>query len=158
MGETIINGGDWAIGISSNGWSPSAYTVPFYSFKTTNINVSYCDKLCALGYSDYGVSGKYINIPCIGAYNNYWYIRVPKNELVTEDVAGLKIWLKDNPLKVAYKLTKPYYELIKPNVGLLNAEQGLYLNISDSVVPVVNHQDLCTLKLNHYFIPSFYYI
>ena len=64
--------------------------------------------------------------------------------------------IKKNPINVVYELANPYYELVKPNVGLLNAEQGLYLNISDSVVPVVNHQDLCTLKLN-YLLPNVEY-
>ena len=67
-----------------------------------------------------------------------------------------KNWLKANPVTLVYELANPYYELVKPNVGLLNAEQGLYLNISDSVVPVVNHQDLCTLKLN-YLLPNVQY-
>jgi hypothetical protein len=87
-----------------------------------------------------------------GGQDNYRFRLNPEGTTVEEAVA----WLKANPVTIVYELANPYYELVKPNVGLLNTEQGLYLNISDSVVPVVNHQDLCTLKLN-YLLPNVEY-
>ena len=99
-----------------------------------------------------------INEECLltsGVASNV-HVILNKSRLVYDNVEGVKAWLKANPITLVYELANPYYELVKPNVGLLNAEQGLYLNISDSVVPVVNHQDLCTLKLN-YLLPNVEY-
>ena len=77
-------------------------------------------------------------------------IRLVGNQDTTLDMLSKK------PTTVVYKLRNPYYELVKPNVGLLNAKQGLYLSISDSVVPINYQFDLCTTKLN-YLLPNTQY-
>ena len=105
---------------------------------------------------DFAIEADYEHIKPYSSTSTTIGLRVLKSRLVTEDVEGFEAWLKVNPVILTYELRVPYYELVKPNVGLLNAEQGLYLNISDSVVPVVNHQDLCTLKLN-YLLPNVEY-
>ena len=84
------------------------------------------------------------------------HIAINKSNLTSNDNIGIKNYIRHNPITVVYELANPHYELIKPNVGLLNAEQGLYLNISDSKVPVIVQRDLCRMKLN-YLLPNVEY-
>ena len=84
------------------------------------------------------------------------HIIINTSKLISNDIVGIKNYIRHNPITVVYELANPHYELIKPNVGLLNAEQGLYLNISDSKVPVLVQQDLCRMKLN-YLLPNVEY-
>ena len=95
------------------------------------------------------------NYECIGGYpedysqvgaRSYITVKLKKESMVTDE---FRAWLEAKPIIVVYELANPYYELVKPNVGLLNAGQGLYLSISDSVVPINYQFDLCTTKLNY---------
>ena len=105
---------------------------------------------------DFAIEADYEHIKPYSSTSTTIGIRVLKSRLISEDVAGFEAWLKANPIILVYELRAPYYELLQENVGLVDAEQGLYLNILDSVVPVVNTQDLCTMKLN-YLLPNVQY-
>ena len=169
----------WTIGLVESGWEQSTDYIGFYTYylsdgnKISNINVNriiYTNifDVCETDGGQIVVGANCNNREMFGRdcntdsnfkllpYINYFVVRLHKDRLESVDKPGINNWLKANNLTVVYELNNPYYELVKPNVGLLNAEQGLYLNISDSVVPVVNHQDLCTIKLN-YLLPNVQY-
>jgi len=182
MGIITYDGSDdeahWSYGLIENGWEQDENYHAFYNYYTynkyslwekliTKNSIIYCENLSTYGYNylnstQVSVDGIRTEGVSIGWHNvngydyHYMTIRIHKDKLTTIDSAGFKTWLKANPITIVYERANPYYELVKPNVGLLNAEQGLYLNILDSVVPVVNHQDLCTLKLN-YLLPNVEY-
>jgi hypothetical protein len=175
MMEIIFNGdnnGKWRYGDIEYGWTQNDYR-GFYCYGVNdnklpllkNSGIGYCNKLCTV-QAPLEITGEGFRTKI---NDMYLTIRIHKDKFLKEDLGiqpdangfiayeeAFKSWLQANPITVVHELANPYYELVKPNVGLLNAEQGLYLNISDSIVPVVNHQDLCTLKLN-YLLPNVEY-
>lgn len=53
---------------------------------------------------------------------DYLHFRISKSKLATQDAAGFKAWLRDNPIKVLYQLKNPTVEIVDSctdlNIGI----------------------------------------
>ena len=63
------------------------------------------------------------------------YFRIPKSYLSTQDVAGFRKYLQQNPATVVYELAKPTYETISNDSILCDSYVNGHLDV-DSVVPI----------------------
>ena len=64
------------------------------------------------------------------------YIRIKKDKLSTQDLAGFKQYLQQNPITVVYELAQPTQEIISTNDNLLlDSYTNGHLDV-DSVVPI----------------------
>lgn len=64
------------------------------------------------------------------------YIRIKKDKLSTQDLAGFKQYLQQNPITVVYELAQPTQEIISTNDNLLlDSYANGHLDV-DSVIPI----------------------
>lgn len=64
------------------------------------------------------------------------YIRIKKDKLSTQDLAGFKQYLQQNPITVVYELAQPTQEIISTNDNLLlDSYTNGHLDV-DSVIPI----------------------
>ena len=105
-----------------------------YNWGTYTGNESISDKIPS--YSD-----KYLLNNDVFGYTNdniqaSKYFRIPKSYLTTQDVAGFKKYLQQNPITVVYELKTPTQEIISTNDNLLlDSYTNGHLDV-DSVVPI----------------------
>lgn len=93
-----------------------------------------CDKFYEVMY-DYA-TGNRGDTSGIATINTRILLSIPKAKLSTQDLAGFKQWLQQNPITVAYKLTTPIQEIISTNDNLiLDSYTNGHLDV-DTVVPI----------------------
>lgn len=71
----------------------------------------------------------------IYANDNTIQICINKSKLETQDVAGIKKWLQNNPVTIVYELAAPYEEKVSDNKFLCEIANGSTLHL-DSNIPV----------------------
>lgn len=69
---------------------------------------------------------------------NVIVLRVPKEDLVSCDIVGLKEWLKNNPITIFYKLAEPIIEEL-PNSIILQGFDDTTMYIENSITPIVTY-------------------
>ena len=166
----------WNYGYTEHGWGQGDY-MSFYTYGNQGGNYYllkplkpngkiYCNDIIAIpgNKNDYNTNLEHIQ--GLRSSGSYLTIRIYKDRILSADEyvgvdpddaalnvyrQGITNWFAKNPLRIIHELNKPQYELIKENVGLLNVEQGVYLTITDSIIPVITKQDLCTMKLNYLY-------
>lgn len=110
------------------------FSIEMPSKKAGTFNII-CDKM-SIGSLDGNFEN--INTECIsghpvGVAINIW---AKKGKLATQDLAGFKTWLQQNPITVAYELETPTQEIISTNDNLLlDSYTNGHLDV-DSVVPI----------------------
>lgn len=110
------------------------FSIEMPSKKAGTFNII-CDKM-SIGSLDGNFEN--INTECIsghpvGVAINIW---AKKGKLATQDLAGFKIWLQQNPLTVVYELATPTQEIISTNDNLLlDSYANGHLDV-DSVIPI----------------------
>ena len=98
--------------------------------RTKGNRISLCDKFSNL---DSGTAEK-----CVTA-NEIIYIQILKAKLQTQDIAGFKQWLQQNPVTVVYQLVEPTYEEVEYNDTKLFIESFKNSTLSyNSNVPVTS--------------------
>lgn len=137
-GETILNGDE--------NWSPlnlnyyNNKNIVYTHINKPNVSISkrdeitiISDKLQGLTYNSTYAS-KSNGIEGISSGNDYkLYLFIDKNKLPTEDVNGLKEWLRDNNIKVVYELENPIYEPIKSELSINLFEGTTHISNSSTI-------------------------
>lgn len=110
------------------------FSIEMPSKKAGTFNII-CDKM-SIGSLDGNFEN--INTECIsghpvGVAINIW---AKKGKLATQDLAGFKTWLQQNPITVAYELETPTQEVISTNDNLLlDSYVNGHLDV-DTVIPI----------------------
>ncbi|MBY6838618.1 hypothetical protein HYH46_14605, partial [Clostridium botulinum] len=107
-------------------------TIAFY-FSPNNKNIEYTsiisDKFMTAKIEDYRVNDVE-SISCGRAIA----IRINRNKLETQDVAGFKKWLQTNPITVYYQLATPVTEKLNIKDTLQSFENG-YIQLDNAITP-----------------------
>jgi hypothetical protein len=141
-GKVVLDGSDdesWAI--KQDDWElPNSivFATVFpngkgYNWKTYTGEESVSDKIPSYG-------DDYLRTNDVFGYTNdnisaNKYFRIPKSYLSTQDVAGFRKYLQQNPATVVYELAKPTYETISNDSILCDSYVNGHLDV-DSVVPI----------------------
>ena len=138
-GETILNGDE--------NWSP--LNLDYYDNKNIvyahinkpNVSINKRDEITIISDKFQGLTynstyaSKSNGIEGISSGNDYkLYLFIDKSKLLTEDVNGLKEWLRDNNIKVVYELENPIYEPIKSELSV-NLFEGTTHISNNSNIP-----------------------
>ena len=121
LGEIIFDGSDderWIVGNNSGGFNTIKFTIYQGIPGIVGEFNSLCDKFYYLDYNwGESIENDKESFSVAGAegYDPDINIRILKSKLSTVDVYGFKQWLKDNPVKVIYKLINPIYEPLNIN-------------------------------------------
>ena len=83
-------------------------TIEFHIHNSINKTINNIMCICnTIPYGSHGVNER------ITPYETGVYITINKNKLNTQDVAGFKQWLSENPTTVVYQLAEPIYEEVE---------------------------------------------
>lgn len=124
-GEVVFNGSEFWERISASdsqdiiGFNGGGLTT------TSNNNSVICNKFPTI--KAYGESANFENI--FIPINTRMQIRISKSKLATQDVAGFKAWLKDNPTTVVYQLAQEeVYECTNIDLMTYSGETNYIIN------------------------------
>ena len=111
-GEVVVDGTDYV----EHDFPPSQNTTIAFKIKQgTHLNVDNTSAISDKFINVYGNNYWNDDKECfMSADSNLFKFRITKNKLESEDVAGFKKWLSQNPTKIIYELVTPIIEDISP--------------------------------------------
>ncbi len=137
--SVVLDGSDdegWSIIQGEYAPSNTDYTIFYMENNCKLSGTVYCNKIPTS--TDKYITGSNANSCAIGSHTSVKSIRISieKSKLSTQDVAGFKQWLQQNPITVVYELETPTQEIISTNDNLLlDSYTNGHLDV-DSVVPI----------------------
>ena len=137
-GETILNGDE--------NWSPlkldyyNNKNIVYAHINKPNVSINKRDEITIISDKFQGLTynstyaSKSNGIEGISSGNDYkLYLFIDKSKLPTEDVNGLKEWLRDNNIKVVYELENPIYEPIKSELSINLFEGATHISNNSNI-------------------------
>ncbi|AOR24296.1 hypothetical protein [Clostridium taeniosporum] len=114
-------------------FNPLIRNVDYYSQ-----NPVICNKL-PTAKSVVSINNEEWDSPVIAQWSEYnkFALRIPKSELSTLDIAGVKKWIKDNKLEVYYRLANPITEKLDIKDTLQTFTDG-YMQLDNAITPVTH--------------------
>lgn len=125
-GQIVLNGSEnWTI----ENQAPQKNTVRFgISLVGKDNSNILCDKIKYISGTTYDIDFENIQLS-----TNYFYVRILKSKLQTQDVVGFKAWLVQNPITVVYQLATPIIENANKTL-ILDAYPNGNLQINSGLV------------------------
>ena len=99
-----------------------------------NVNKTYCNKLLYNHYDAYWVLSKCIALDSVGQL----YICLPKNELSSYSIEGVREYLRNNDVQIIATLTEPIIEEL-PNGITLQGFDDTTMYVENSITPTVTY-------------------
>ena len=111
-GEVVVDGTDYVV----HDFPPSQNTTIAFAVKQgTHLNVDNTSAISDKFINVYGDNYWNDDKECfMSADSNLFKFRITRNKLESEDEAGFKKWLSQNPTKIIYELATPIIESISP--------------------------------------------
>ena len=111
-GEVVVDGTDYVV----HDFPPSQNTTIAFAVKQgTHLNVDNTSAISDKFINVYGDNYWNDDKECfMSSVDNHFKFRITRNKLESEDEAGFKKWLSQNPTKIIYELATPIIESISP--------------------------------------------
>lgn len=123
--EVVLDGSEdegWTIVPDNYAPSNTDYTIFYMDNNCKLLGIVHCDKIPTS--TDKYITGSSPNSFAIGSHTSGKSIRIciEKSKLSTQDVAGFRQWLQNNPTTVVYQLATPVYEEVECDLSKLALE------------------------------------